>query len=745
MAWGWWRRRWTWPRRRRWRQWRRRRRVRTRRPRRPVRRRRQRRVRRRFYRGRRRGWRRRRYIRRRRRLRRKKLVLTQWQPATRRKCVIKGVLPLVWCGYLRSGRNYALHSDDTVKQGEPFGGSLSTTSFNLRVLYDQHQRGLNRWTFPNDQLDLARYKGCKFTFYRNKNTDFIAQYDIVAPYALDKNSSPSYAPGIMMQAKNKILIPSYNTKPRGRQKITVKIPPPKLFVDKWYSQEDLCSVNLVSLAVSAADFVHPFGSPQTDNPCVTFQVCESFLNSVIGFSSTKHQQVLEAMYEKNQYWASHLTPYFVVGLKNPYPSNKTDGLCTSGEPHNATNTLTTQQIKICADTNYQWYPYNMKKNKDTLNKIRQQYFEWLTTQAPTATQSDIGMPNPHPTPTNNYYEYHLGLFSPIFIGPTRTNNLFPAAYFDCTYNPLNDKGIGNHVWFQYNSKADTQIATTGLYCHIEDKPLWAALYGYEDFVESVLGPNVDAESVGLVIVICPYTIPPLYDKKNPNMGWIFYDTKFGNGKWIDGRGHIPIYWQTRWRPEMMFQHEVIRDIVQTGPFSYKDELKNSVLVAKYKFYFTWGGNMVSQQSIRNPCKTDGHDSDSNRYPRDVQIVDPLTMGPRWVFHAWDWRRGYVSEQALKRVSEKPLDYEEYFKKPKRPRIFPSSEGADQSHRLEEDSSSEEERSLSLIEETTPAIQEQFRKQLKRQQRLGQQLKLLQLHLLKTQAGLQINPLLFTHA
>ncbi len=387
----------------------------------------------------------------------------------------------------------------------------------------------------------------------------------------------------------------------------------------------------------------------------------------------------------------------------------------------------------------------MKAKESKLHEIRKQYFDWLTTKLPQPTQTDYGMPNPHPTPTNDYYEYHLGLFSPIFIGPTRTANMFPAAYFDCTYNPLNDKGVGNHVWFQYNSKADTQMATTGLYCHIEDKPLWAALYGYEDFVESVLGPNVDAESVGLVIVICPYTVPPLYDKKNPNMGWIFYDTKFGNGKWLDGRGHIPVYWQTRWRPEMMFQHEVIRDIVQTGPFSYKDELKNSVLVAKYKFYFTWGGNMVSQQSIRNPCKTDGHDSDSNRYPRDVQIVDPLTMGPRWVFHAWDWRRGYVSEQALKRVSEKPLDYEEYFKKPKRPRIFPSSEGAEQSHRLEEDSSSEEEKSLSLIEETTPAIQEQFRKQLKRQQRLGQQLKLLQLHLLKTQAGLQINPLLFTHA
>uniref|UniRef100_A0AAU7SS91 Capsid protein n=1 Tax=Alphatorquevirus homin19 TaxID=3048420 RepID=A0AAU7SS91_9VIRU len=738
MAWGWWRRRWTWPRRRRWRQWRRRRPVRRRRPRRPVRRRRQRRVRRRFYRGRRRGWRRRRYIRRRRRLRRKKLVLTQWHPATRRKCVIKGYLPILWCGYLRSNRNYALHSDDCVKQGEGFGGSVSTVSFNLRVLFDQHQRGLNKWSFPNDQLDLARYKGCKFTFYRTKDCDFIGQYDIVAPYALDKDSCPSYHPGMMIQAKNKFLIPSYDTRPRGRQKVTVKIQPPKLFEDKWYTQEDLCEVNLVSLAVSAASFTHPFGSPQTDNLCVTFQVLDPLLNSVIGFSSKQHQVVLNHLYTHNTYWASHLTPYFTTNLKKPYPQS-------DGQPQTAPNaekTLQIQDIKIAGDTNYNWYPYNITKYSYTLDDIRQQYFKWETSLAPQQTTPNLGKPNEHPTPTNDYYEYHLGLFSPIFIGPTRTSNIFPAAYFDCVYNPLTDKGVGNHVWFQYNSKADTQIASSGLYCHIQDKPLWAALYGYPDFVESVLGPNQDAESVGLVCCICPYTEPPMYKKDNPNMGFVFYDTKFGNGKWLDGRGHIPIYWLSRWRPEMMFQQEVMRDIVQTGPYSYKDELKNCCLVAKYKFYFTWGGNMVFQQSIRNPCKTDGRDPDSNRFPRDVQVVDPISMGPRWVFHSWDWRRGFVSQQAIKRVSEKPLDYEAYFTKSKRPRIFPHTETAEEFQQPEEDSTSEEEKSLISVEEANPQIQKHLRKQLLRQQQLGEQLRLLKLHLLKTQAGLQVNPLLF---
>ncbi len=276
MAWGYWWRRRFWRPKRRWRRWRRRRRLRPRRPRRSVRRprrrvRRWRRGRRRY----RRGWRRRTYIRARRRRRRKRLVLTQWHPAVRRKCTITGYMPVVWCGHGRASFNYAWHSDDCIKQPWSFGGSLSTVSFNLKVLYDENQRGLNRWSYPNDQLDLARYKGCKLTFYRTKDTDYIAQYDISEPYQLDKYSCPSYHPCKMMMAKNKILIPSYDTKPKGKQKVSIRIPPPKLYTDKWYSQSDLCKVNLLSLAVTAASFLHPFGSPtKLTNPCYTFQVLE---------------------------------------------------------------------------------------------------------------------------------------------------------------------------------------------------------------------------------------------------------------------------------------------------------------------------------------------------------------------------------------------------------------------------------------------------------------------------------------
>ena len=142
----------------------------------------------------------------------------------------------------------------------------------------------------------------------------------------------------------------------------------------------------------------------------------------------------------------------------------------------------------------------------------------------------------------------------------------------------------------------------------------------------------------------------------------------------DGSGHVPTYLQQRWYPRMRFQQNVMHDITLTGPFSYKDELKSTVLTCKYKFKFLWGGNLIPQQVVRNPCKSDGRfDIDPHRFPRELQIADPRTMGPQWVFHTWDFRRGLYGKDAIKRVSEKPDDDELYTFFPKKPRLSTPAE------------------------------------------------------------------------
>lgn len=657
---------------------------------------------------------------------------------------------MVICGHGMSANNYAIRSDDTESMKFSFGGGFSTTTFTLKVLYDQHLRGMNKWSTSNDILDLARYLGCDFYFYRDKHTDYIVQYDTAAPFTIDKDSSPNYHPGVLIKARKKVLVPSYDTHPKGRAKVKIHIEPPKMFVDKWYAQHDLCDVELVSFVVSLASFQHPFCRPQTDNPCVTFQVLQNFYNSVIGNSVNLTDEKFESifrnyLYKYGSFYQQVLVPSYIRKIThNPDGSPITQGGWSSTlSTYNdwVSGTGANKFIPGNTSVHYNFCTYN--PNYNNLKSLRQYYFHWETIQSVATSHFNAQhVPIASTMPTKDVWEYRIGMFSPIFLSPYRTSPVenWPMAYRDISYNPLNDKAVGNKLWLQSIVKADTQFHIPSCTYVLEDKPLWAMCFGYRDFIKSVKEKQ-DPDFENIVCIICPYTVPPLYDDKNPQMGYVFYDTNFGNGKWLDGSGLVPVEMQSRWRPYLAFQTKVMTDIAMSGPFSYPDELKNTTINAKYKFRFKWGGNMIYQQTIKNPC-TDGQDPHSNRYPRDVQVADPITVGPRYAFHQWDWRRGWLGDKALKRMLQKPLDVELYPIAPKRPRLFPPTE-AEGEEKQEESSTSEEESSLISQEETpTQLLRVQLRKQLRDQRELRVQLKHLFHQVLKTQAGVHLNPLLF---
>ncbi|CRH60198.1 TT viral orf 1 [Chlamydia trachomatis] len=272
-------------------------------------------------------------------------------------------------------------------------------------------------------------------------------------------------------------------------------------------------------------------------------------------------------------------------------------------------------------------------------------------------------------------------------------------------------------------------------------------YGYSEFIEAELGISAEIHNIGIVVTQCPYTFPPMFNKQEPNMGYVFYDMLFGSGKMPDGRGQVPIYWQQRWYPRFAFQQQVMHDITLTGPFSYKDDLVMTELAAKYRFDFLWGGNMISEQIVKNPCRDEGMEpSYPSRLRRDLQIVDPRTVGPPWVFHTWDYRRGLFGSEAIKRVSTKPTNDDWITVPYKKPRYFPPTEGGGQNQ--EEGWYSQVQKLLISPEETEAKAQteeqqqQQFlRLQLQEQQQLGIRLRFLCQELLKTQAGLHMNPML----
>lgn len=678
-----------------------------------------------------------------------------------RRCLIKGIVPMVICGHTRWSYNYALHSEDYTEEGRyPHGGSLSTTTWSLKVLYDEFLKHHNFWGYPNNQLDLARYRGAKFTFYRHKKTDFIAFFNRKPPFKLNKYSCASYHPGMLMQQRHKILIPSYDTKPKGRPKITVRIKPPTLLEDKWYTQQDLCNVNLLQLVVTAADFQHPFCSPQTNTPTTTFQVLKDIYydtmtisdstdsyTSVNDSSTTQsfsyYSEKLESiLYQRASYWNSfHATEYV-----NPNIIYKNgEKLFKDKQPLSNWMTQSTGE-GFLTKNNTAFGNNSYRPNKTKIKEARQAYWDALVGTNDLAT--NIGQARAE------RFEYHLGWYSPIFLSRHRSNMNFARAYQDVTYNPNCDRGVKNRIWVQPLTKPTTEFDEKRCKCVVENLPLWSALYCYQDFVEEELGTSSEILNSCLLVVQCPYTFPPMYDKKLPNKGFVWYDSLFGDGKMSDGRGQVDIFWQQRWYPRLATQIQVMHDITKTGPFSYRDDLVSTQLTAKYTFDFMWGGNMISTQIIKNPCKDSALEpAYPGRLRRDLQIVDPYSMGPQFSFHNWDYRHGLFGQDAIDRVSKQPKDAADYPNPYKRPRYFPPTDQAVQGQEEDFDilktrSASSEESDQEVLQETQvlqfqPEQHKQLHLQLAEQQRLGDQLRFLLHQMFKTQANLHLNPYTYT--
>nr|UHK04316.1 MAG: ORF1 [Torque teno midi virus] len=202
----------------------------------------------------------RRFSRRRKKVRRKlkKLTLKQWQPDCIRKCKIKGWAVACLGG---QGKQFACYTDnrfDWTPATAPGGGGFGCETYSLNYLYQELKRGNNKWSFSNLGLELCRYTGGSFTFYRHKHLDFIIQFILEYPMTLNKYTYSKCHPYILLKSKHKRIIPSWDTKPYGSRKVRVKFKPPKLMSTKWFFQEELAAKPLIQLNSAVASLNYSY-------------------------------------------------------------------------------------------------------------------------------------------------------------------------------------------------------------------------------------------------------------------------------------------------------------------------------------------------------------------------------------------------------------------------------------------------------------------------------------------------------
>lgn len=520
----------------------------------------------------RRTYRRRRRRRKKVRRKRAKLHIQQWQPQTIRKCKIKGIAVNVLGG---EGRQFVCYTDsrfDWNLPTTPGGGGFGVEKYTLAYLYLENKRGNNIWTTSNQTLDLCRYTGANFKFYRHEHLDFVVVYDRNYPMALEKYTYAYSHPYNLLQQKHKVIVPSLKTQPHNkRHYIKVKIKPPRQMSTKWFFQEYFSSQGLLTLYSSVIDLRYSHLSCCNSNQLVTFYS-------------------LNGQFYKNGNWG------YVATATHPYM------------PYNG-----------AATGNYTGKDYTGKKT--------------ITTEIKTTTYAES-------------VSYKNGWFNPQLLQiayPTIPSQVAPLI--QSRYNPTIDTGVGNQVWVTSLLKNSLGPPETDTQLILEGLPLWQLWWGFLSYVTKKKNDKYFLKTY-IAVFKCKYCEP----QTGEHHYFIPIDPTFIQGQNPYGRFSVHND-NDRWFPNVSNQLETINNFVQTGPFVPNlDNQKQSTweLKSRYTFYFKWGGGQQPDQIAADPSKQASYDV-PDKLRQAVQICNPSTQDSTKILHAWDFRRGFITGTALKRI------------------------------------------------------------------------------------------------
>lgn len=592
------------------------------------------------------------------RRKRQTLPIRQWQPQSIRKCKIKGHQVHVLGG---EGRQFVCYTDskyDWNLPTTPGGGGFGVEKYTLQEFYNEYKRGNNIWTASNQLLDLVRYTGTTFKFFRHSHLDFIGTYSRNFPMNLEKYTYALTHPKTLLLSKHHFIVPSFKTNPYLRKTyIKVKIKPARQMTNKWFFQDSFSSTGLFVLRTAVCDLRYKNLGCCNSNQLVTFYT----LN--------------DQFYQKKNWGhlAAETQPYkpFTNAATGQFTGKDYQGKTKSGS--------------IKADSYRESIGYGTG------------YFQKDLLQCVTLT-------------------------TPQQVAPIKA----------ARYNPTIDKGKGNKVWVSSTLTTTYAPPTTDTELILEDLPLYQLLFGYLSYVINIKKDKYFLQSY-ILIFQSPYVEPQI------GVGHYFIpiDQTFIQGLNPYGRYSLHTT-DEKWFPTVARQLESINAIVQCGPLIPKlDNMRESTweLDSHYSSYFKWGGAQPPDYEAADPSKQVSFDV-PDKIQQALQICNP-TQPAASILHQWDFRRGFATQKALKRMYENPpidsddqissdTDEEPQFKKYK-------------TNALQwKDKTQEEEESclLNLFEESTcqEETQTQDLKQLIQQQQKQQQN--IKLHLLKLISNLK---------
>nr|UGV37372.1 MAG: ORF1 [TTV-like mini virus]UGV38983.1 MAG: ORF1 [TTV-like mini virus] len=529
---------------------------------------------------------------RRRRKKLKSLPLRQYQPKTIHNCKIKGIFPLLICSHGRESRNYSMYQTTAAPRNYPAGGGFSTIKFTLASLFTEHSKYRNWWTRSNEYLDLARYRGVKLKFYRHDYVDYVTVYSLCYPMTISRTTHMQCHPFRLLLSAKKIIVPSKLTLPQRKKPYVKKwIKPPSQWTNKWFFQQHIAETGLILLYTASCSLDH-FFAPANQK------------NNTVGFYCINPN-----IFQKGN-WATAGTGYFPNDTFKYYGTlNGTHGTPTTAE-----------LIPL------------------------------------TSIKNEVGKPNAsgpnQATPGNLLYHDYIHGSRHVWQVPKAqepsTSNIKPLdlpLIYDCRYNAYDDDGTGNEVYFlstfntsNYEPPRDTDLIFRGY-------PIWLVLHGLTDWIRK-LRPASQIDLNYYLVIRTNRFQPKL-------TSYILINKSFidGEGPWGTEVNDLSDSTLSHWYPRVLFQEEAINDIVKSGPAMPRaEQLTQWEAHVEYNFSFKWGGCPSYPQNIEDPASQPAFPVPDKELLRS-QAEDPHIRTPTNTVYSWDYRRGNITEKALKRYTK----------------------------------------------------------------------------------------------
>nr|UHM25968.1 MAG: ORF1 [Torque teno midi virus] len=471
-----------------------------------------------------------------RRKKKKKIVLTQWQPDRILRCKIKGMGSIVIGADGKQMLCFTNEREILTPSKTPGGGGFGVEKYTLQHLYEQWTARKNIWTKSNLYTDLCMYTGCKFTFYRHNNVDFIINYNRQPPFQLDKTTYLSTHPTQMLLGKHKKILLSKLRKPNGREKLTLRIKPPKTMINKWYFQKQFTMADLCQISATCANFSFPSIGPTNENMILNLTA----LNTEFYKDSDWGQQHTQAYY-----------PFSNIERTLHYWTKKKDG--------------SWQSVTI----NYTDYFKSINLSTGAFNP--------LVLNASHISKLDKPQPG-----------------DPGFVEAMAQLPVVPVRY-----NLPKDTGAGNLVWAQSILAARWSPPSKDSHLVIANTPIWLSLWGLSSYIRKHLqdynvlrsyifviqSPAISRLQTASTQTIYPIISSSFLNGKNP------YNTDITPK-------HAEYWYPTYYDQEEILN--LICEAGPFVPKLERNRESTWELAYHYCFYFKWGGPEITDQQVANP-------------------------------------------------------------------------------------------------------------------------------------------------